>query len=142
MPECGCRTEEVDSQQNCRCWTTFSLAFRHLHTIFKILQQEEHQQQLSMDVQGASLSTTFRLDVQGVSLSTIRSIAVQGVSFSTASKMDVQGVTIFTTSRLTSRVYSSLLPVVWICRGCTFNYQQCERAGCIPVSPSLAVCMF
>ncbi len=34
MPECRCRTEDVDYQKKCRCRTNFFPTFRHLVTSF------------------------------------------------------------------------------------------------------------
>ncbi len=56
--------------------------------------------QLSMDVQGVSLSITSSMDVQGVSLSTTSSMDVQGLSLSTTSSMDGQGVSLSTASSM------------------------------------------
>ncbi len=63
MPECRCRTEAADYRKKCRCRTNFSLAFRHLYMIFQYhIARITPPQQLSMDAQGVSLSTTGSLE--------------------------------------------------------------------------------
>jgi hypothetical protein len=68
MPECRCRTEAADYRKKCWCRPNFSLAFRHLHMMLQYY-IARMTYQLSIDVQGVSLSTTYNLDVHWVSLS-------------------------------------------------------------------------
>ncbi len=68
MSGCCCRTETVDYRKKCWCRSNFSLAFRHLHMMLQY-HIARMTYQLSMDVQGVSLSTTCNLDVHWASLS-------------------------------------------------------------------------